>query len=483
MRTSQTHPVEIAEVHPFAGAGKVGLTFCPGKTQQDGMTGAWARDLGTDLDRIADWNATAVVTLIEDHEIAALQVPDLGKGVRARHMEWHHLPIPDYGVGTASFETSWAAAGEHLRARVRHGFNVLIHCKGGLGRAGSVAGRLLIELGLSGPEAVAAIRKVRPGAIENDRQMQWVMAQRPVAEAMPDTTVDAIRDRAIGSLTGLAVGDAVGATLEFTARDKMPLLTDMIGGGPWKLNPGEWTDDTAMALALAHSLAADPGLDERHLIGEFMAWWDRGVWSCTGDCFDIGVTTRQALQRWKMTGDPFAGSTDPGTAGNGSLMRLSPVAIRHHRNRATLWDVAARQSRTTHAAPEAVDACVGFAEILADAIEGRPLSDVLRDRNGPWAGGIGPVMAGGWRGKSRAEVRGSGYVVPSLEASIWSVARSGSFRSAVLLAANLGDDADTTGAITGQLAGAIHGESSIPHEWRAKLAWGPKISAMARALL
>lgn len=309
------------------------------------------------------------------------------------------------------------------------------------------------------------------------------MAQQAVPEREPATSADAIRDRAIGALMGLAVGDAVGTTLEFKPRDAYPQLVDMIGGGPFDLKRGQWTDDTAMALALADSLRHDPNLDETDLMQRFVDWYRHGTYSCTGQCFDIGITTRQALARWQKTGDPFAGSTDPMSAGNGSLMRLAPVAIRHFENRAVLRDVAARQSRTTHAAPEAVDACVVYAEVLADAIAGAKRSEVLRTREEAFAGNIGTIMSGSWRGKSRGDIRASGYVAHSLEASLWSVARTGDYRGAVLLAANLGEDADTTGAIVGQLAGALYGEAGIPTAWRETLAWGPRLALAAASLL
>ncbi len=237
-----------------------------------------------------------------------------------------------------------------------------------------------------------------------------------------------------------------------------------------------------MALALADSLTTNPDLDEKDLMRRFVDWHERGTYSCTGHCFDIGITTRQALARWKKTGDPFAGSTDPQTAGNGSLMRLAPVAIRHWNDRPRLRDAAARQSRTTHAAPEAVDACVAYADLLADAIAGAPRSAILAPRSGPWAGSVPVIMGGSWRGKPRHAIRASGYVAHSLEASLWATGRSGDFASAVLLAANLGEDADTTAAITGQLAGALHGASGIPEDWQSRVAWGPRIKGMAEAL-
>jgi ADP-ribosyl-[dinitrogen reductase] hydrolase len=292
-----------------------------------------------------------------------------------------------------------------------------------------------------------------------------------------------IADRAVGTLLGLAAGDAVGTALEFCPRDSYTPLTDMVGGGPFNLNPGEWTDDTAMALALADSLAKRDDFDEQDLMARFVNWWTWGIYSCTGQCFDIGITTQRALQRWLATREPHCGSVDPMSAGNGSLMRLAPVAIRFWRDRSRLRDVAARQSMTTHAAPEAVDACQAFAEILADAIEGRPKPEVLRSRAEPYRGAIGLIMHGGWRSMTRAEIGSSGYVAHSLEAALWCVDRATDFREAVLMAANLGDDADTTAAVTGQLAGALHGASGIPVEWLRRLAWVDVIREKAGALL
>jgi ADP-ribosyl-[dinitrogen reductase] hydrolase len=447
------------------------------------ISGHWCRDLSIDLDAIRDWGAAAVITLVEDPELASLKVQHLGTAVRSRHMAWHHLPIRDVSTPCSQFEAQWQQRGEALRSLLRHGFKVLVHCKGGLGRAGTIAARLLAELGVEPSEAIGMVRKVRPGAIETQAQRRHVLKATPVSEKQPDTSVEAISDRAVGALLGLAVGDALGTTLEFRRRDTYPLLTDMIGGGPFNLKPGEWTDDTAMALALADSLIARGELDEHDLMRRFLSWYEQGTYSCTGTCFDIGITTRQALMRFKASGDPIAGSSDPNTAGNGSLMRLAPVAIRFHRDRAKLRDAAARQSKTTHAAGEAVDACIVYAEMLADAIEGQPVSAVLQGRQGNWAGAVAKIAARSWRGKLRHQIRASGYVAHSLEASLWSVARSGTFAEAVLLAANLGEDADTTAAIAGQLAGALHGASTIPSGWLSKLLWKDRIVQSALPIL
>jgi ADP-ribosyl-[dinitrogen reductase] hydrolase len=292
------------------------------------------------------------------------------------------------------------------------------------------------------------------------------------------------RDRALGALLGLATGDALGTTLEFSARDSLPPLTDIVGGGPFQLEAGVWTDDTSMALALAESLAQRGSLDPGDLMRRFVNWWHWGVYSATGECFDIGTATRQALARFEADGNPIAGSTDPFSAGNGSLMRLAPVAIWGVKHGAqAMRDAARLQSATTHGAQACLDACEGYALILRAAILGADFETAVRAAEGIGGDPIAAILAGGWRGKDRAAIRSSGYVAHSLEAALWCVDQTGSYRDAVLLAANLGDDADTTAAITGQLAGALYGMSGIPAEWLTKLAWRDRIVEMAQALL
>lgn len=492
-RTSTSHPLEIAEVCPGAGYGAIGLTLCPGKWQAVAASGAWERDLVADMQAIRDWGAHAIVTLIEAEEAEELRVSELGDEVRRQHMAWFHLPICDVSIPGADFERAWTTVGARLRAILRDGFKILVHCKGGLGRAGTVAARLMIELGIEPERAIQEVRFARPGAIETTQQEAYVRSQRRAFLPLPCQTRDSRLDRAQGALLGLAVGDALGTTLEFSARDAGKRLTTIVGGGPFGLAPGEWTDDTAMALALGESLLADPLLIEEDLMQRFVAWRDTGAYSCTGTCFDIGVTTSMAISRFRDSGNPIAGSRDPRTAGNGSLMRLAPVAVRHWSNNqglsaadgalTLLDDISIRQSRTTHGASEALGACRIFARMLAEAIAGQPRHAILKPRYAlDAAPAIKAIIAGDWRGKRRDQIHSSGYVLHSLEAALWAVGSTGTFEEAVLAAANLGDDADTTAAITGQLAGAIYGASVIPQHWLAQLAWEPRIRSIATAL-
>ena len=481
-KTSVSDPLRIAVVTPDGTQGRIGITLCPGKTDGTAMFGPWARDLDLDLDVIQHWGATALISLIEDQEFDRLSVRGLGHAVETRHMEWWHLPIPDGSPPGPVFETAWGDASEAIRDRLRSGFDVVIHCRGGLGRAGTIAARLLVELGMRPDEAVRRVRDARgTGAIETPAQEAHVLGCVPQASADPSRTMESIRNRALGAFLGLAVGDAVGTTLEFSPRDAQPRLVDMVGGGPFELTPGAWTDDTA--LALADSLAASEVLDCRDVMDRFVGWRNTGDYSCTGRCFDIGKTTSQALDRYLQTGDPIAGSTDPRSAGNGSLMRLAPVALRFWNDRPQLVSTAADQSRTTHAADAAVDACRAYAELLADAIAGRPRAALLAPRQFDGLPAVARVLAGSWRGRSRDTIRSSGYVIHTLEAAIWSVARTADFRGAVLLAANLADDADTVAAVTGQLAGALYGLTGIPEPWRDRIVWKDRLLTAAWRLL
>lgn len=302
-----------------------------------------------------------------------------------------------------------------------------------------------------------------------------------VIDTVGQNAVDA--DRAVGCLLGLAVGDALGTTLEFTARDTRPAVTELVGGGPFGLRPGEWTDDTSMALCLAESLIASTGdLDPVDLMRRFTGWYRAGENSVTGRCFDIGTITRSALERFERTGKTAASlRPDPEQAGNGTLMRLAPVALVAAPDLARAADLAEAQSRTTHGATLAHEACGLFATLLVEAMTGRSKEDVLRPRS--VEGALAAVAAGSWRTKSRDEISSSGYVLDTLEVSLWCVDHTETFADAVCLAANLGDDADTVAAVTGQLAGALYGRRAIPEGWLRKLAWRERIETIGEQLL
>jgi len=298
-------------------------------------------------------------------------------------------------------------------------------------------------------------------------------------------------DRYRGALLGLAVGDALGAALEFMPPGSFEPIDDLVGGGPHGLEPGQWTDDTTMALCLAESLIERGGFDPEDQMHRYVRWYREGYLSSTGICFDIGNTVVSALKRFENNGEPYAGSTDPYSAGNGSLMRLAPVPLFFARDPRVAIDRSADSSRTTHKATEAVDACRYFAGLIVGAVQDRkktdllakdfsPVEDLWKER--PLAPTIAEIADGSFKGRKPPEIKGSGYVVKSLEAALWAFDRSDNFKEGALMAVNLGDDADTTGAIYGQIAGAFYGMEAIPAYWRKQVEMSTMILDLADRL-
>ena len=295
-------------------------------------------------------------------------------------------------------------------------------------------------------------------------------------------------ERYRGSFLGLATGDAVGTALEFHPAGSFEPIDDMVGGGPANPEPGQWTDDTAMALCLAESLIERNGFDPIDQLERYVRWLRQGHLSSTGQCIDVGNIVASALLRFEKTREPFCGPTEPDTAGNGSIMRLAPVPLFYARNPLEAIEKSAESSRTTHGALTAVDACRYLGALISGAVNGASKKKLLSDHFSPVPGywkekplvaEIDEIASGSFKHKSPPQIRGTGYVVKSLEAALWAFYHSDSFREGCLLAVNLGDDADTTGAVYGQLAGAFYGEEEIPESWRSKLALRDLIESFA----
>jgi ADP-ribosyl-[dinitrogen reductase] hydrolase len=287
-----------------------------------------------------------------------------------------------------------------------------------------------------------------------------------------------------GCLLGLACGDAVGTTVEFRERDSFRPVTDMVGGGPFRLPPGAWTDDTSMALCLATSLVETGEFNAADQMRRYCKWHEQGYLSSTGRCFDIGLTICGSLARFKQSGDPFSGLTDPDKAGNGCIMRLAPVPLFFYPDVAKAVHWAGESSRTTHGAPECIESCRLLAAMICAGLSGAGKDDVLfgHDPSRYSCPKVRAIAEGSYRSKSADQISGSGYVIHCLEASAWCFWRTESFREAVLEAVNLGDDADTTGAVCGQIAGAFYGEPAIPSEWLSRLVMVDEIRAVADRL-
>jgi ADP-ribosyl-[dinitrogen reductase] hydrolase len=299
------------------------------------------------------------------------------------------------------------------------------------------------------------------------------------------------KNRYRGCMIGLAVGDALGTTLEFERPGTFNPIHDMTGGGPFHLKPGQWTDDTSMALCLAESLIEKKGFDPADQMERYLRWWREGYLSSTGNFFDIGTTVSAALSRFERTREPYCGPTDPNSAGNGSIMRLAPVPLFYASNPIDAIERSGESSRTTHGTPAAIDACRYLGSLIVGALKGGDKDKLLSDHYTPvpgcWAGKpmvkeIDEIASGSFKRKNPPEIKGSGYVVQSLEAALWAFYYGKSFKEGCLLAVNLGDDADTTGAVYGQLAGAFYGEKGIPEDWRTKISHHDLIISFAERL-
>jgi ADP-ribosyl-[dinitrogen reductase] hydrolase len=299
------------------------------------------------------------------------------------------------------------------------------------------------------------------------------------------------RARVRGALFGLATGDALGAPVEFRRPGTFEPVTAMTGGGLFGLKPGQWTDDTSMALCLAESLIHRRKLDLRDQMERYLRWWRMGHLSSTGACFDVGETTRVALSQFIITNNPVSGPTHLRSAGNGSMMRLAPVPLFFAADPERAIEASAESSRTTHGAAVAIDACRLLGAILVGAVTGAGKDEILSpgycpvpgywDRL-PLAPEIDAISKGSYRDKPAAQIRGSGYAAESLEAALWAFASTDDFRDGCLRAVNLGDDADTTAAVFGQIAGTHYGEDGIPTEWRGMLAMRELIAEYADRL-
>ena len=305
-----------------------------------------------------------------------------------------------------------------------------------------------------------------------------------------------LQDQYRGCLLGLAIGDALGTTLEFSRPGSFTPIKDIVGGGPFHLKAGEWTDDTSMALCLAESLIIKKGFDPIDQMERYLKWYEEGHLSSNGTCFDIGITTLSSLVKFKESREPYCGPTDEYTAGNGSLMRLAPVPLFYANNPELAIMMSGESSRTTHQAPVAIDACRYLGALIIGIVDEKNSKNSNNDKkeeilspfyspiDGYWDKfplnpKLTDVINGSFKRLNPPGIKGSGYVLKTLEAALWAFYSSNTFEEGCLMAVNLGDDADTTGAIYGQLAGAFYGETEIPKRWLSTVVYKEKIIEMA----
>ena len=278
-------------------------------------------------------------------------------------------------------------------------------------------------------------------------------------------------DRVAGAFVGLAVGDALGAPVEFCRRGTFEEVTEYRAGGKFDLPAGAWTDDTAMALCLAQSLIEEGELNAEDLLKRFSRWLEKGENTSTGESVGVGQNTLRTLGDFWRKGTLVAERFGSKNEGNGSLMRLSPIACHAYKDLPKVRELAGAQSRTTHASDIADECCQYLGELLARLIDGQAYefakAELLKSE---WNYPVNSVLKADYHGASESEIKSTGYVIDTLQASIWAVENSKSFEDAVLKAVNLGDDADTVGAVTGQIAGAMYGYSQVVRHLKKGLA-------------
>jgi ADP-ribosylglycohydrolase len=283
-----------------------------------------------------------------------------------------------------------------------------------------------------------------------------------------------LRDRFQGSLVGLAVGDALAAHTQFRKPGSFAAVGDILGGGPFDLPRGAWSDDAAMALLLAESLIECEGFDAHDQVQRYARWQREGHGSATGQCVGITASVTRALATAQYKRQPFAGSHDPAQLDKEPLSRVAPVVMYFFADAAAAVARSAEAARITAQAPMVLDCVRLLAAILHQALSGREKADVLRPPRELW---ISPITRpevlgiydGSYARRELAEIQAGGHVVQALEAALWAFQRSANFREGALACANLGRDSDVVAAVYGAIAGAHFGVSSIPGIWRNSL--------------
>ena len=427
------------------------------------------------------------------------------------HVQYVRKPITDHGVPSEAALMSQILAA--LAGLLTQGRRVYLHCRAGIGRTGMVVGCHLIEHG--GLEPGAALIRLNELWQQNQRSHTWpdvpeteaqrdfvlawsatpaqVSAAAPVSPQLPEISppqtgaspdpmqspdvLDAartLRERFQGALMGLAVGDALAAHTQFRKPGTFAPVGDMLGGGPFDLPRGAWTDDTAMALLLAESLLERGGFDARDQVQRFARWQREGYGSATGQCVGIAANVARSLATAQYKRQPFAGSHDPEQLDKDPLCRVAPVVMFFFSDVASAVSRAAEAARVTAQAPLVLDCARLFAAMLHQALSGRDKAGILKPPRDSWATAntrleVLALYDGLYARRSAADITGGGHILQSLEAALWAFHSSDSFREGALLAANLGRDSDVVTATYGALAGAYHGVSAIPGIWRNSL--------------
>lgn len=426
-------------------------------------------------------------------------------GAARRTVTYVRKPIVDHSVPTE--REHMVEILQYLQRALAAGHCVYVHCRAGVGRTGTVIGCHLVERGASGTEALERLNVLwrasqrsrdYPLVPETEEQTAYVRRWEPGGGKIMDiapTELEAarnLRDRYHGALVGLAVGDALGVSVQFRKTGSFTPLGDLIGGGPFELPRGAWSDDTAMTLCLTESLLERGGSDAADQMSRYRKWQQEGYLSATGQCVGITASVAKALATAQWTGRVRAGSHDPAQLDKEALVRTAAPAMFAFAEPERAVELAAETCRTTHQAPIVLDACRYFAALMVGALRGVPKQRLLAPLFEPAAGlwqrthlkpPVAAIAQGSFAARSAPSVSGSGNILDALEAALRVFARTRNFREGALQAVNLGGDADVTGSVYGQLAGAYYGAAAIPVTWRAAILRRELIEGLADRLL
>lgn len=430
------------------------------------------------LRRLAEAGVTVFIDLTEPRELASYEA-ELPAGV-----EYLRRPIPDHGVP----EERGHMAGilESVRRALDTPGCVYVHCRAGIGRTGMVCGCFLAQQGVGGEAALAELNRIWqqsarsqqwPSIPETDAQVEYVRGWSspgagevdPLLEPATLAAARGLRERFLGALLGLAVGDALAAATQFKRPGRFAPVGDLLGGGPFDLPRGAWSDDTAMALCLAESLLESHGFDARDQVERYARWQRHGHLSATGQCIGITVGTARALARAQWRRQMFSGSHDPEVLDPEPLSRVTPVVLYFFAQAQPAEEQAAQAARTTCQAPAVLTACRTLARALHAALAGQSLGAIVTSASATATG-----LASGEAGATAPQALG---------AALAALAGTANFRDAVLTAANLGGNSDVIASVTGALAGAHYTASAVPALWRNSLMRQQLIEGFADRLL
>lgn len=503
-RTSITDPLRI----PFVpvGRGRLGMTLCPGKCQAYPRSGPpFARDLRADLDAIVAWGATALVTLIENHEFAELEVEDLGRMAAQAGLEWHHLPIIDDHAPDGRFESGWIYSGPRLHRHLREGRSVVVHCKGGLGRTGTVAARLLVETGMRPADAVSQVRAARPHAIES--REQFIHIQQCKALANPDW-----RERALACLMGGALGDAFGYPVEFDTLAEIRRAYGPQGLRQAVVGPQGFvvSDDTQMTLfTLEGVLDTAAGRDPLPSIrAAYRDWLDTQFARPPSRTLSGRLATDPAMRHRRAPGNTCLSALAAGgngcverplndSKGCGGVMRTAPIGLMPRLSPDQAFRLAQRAAALTHGHPDGHVPAGAMAMMVRLLLDGMPLAEAAEAaarrcerENGLTAAALHTALAAAHDGDAPVApadaiaMLGQGWVgEEALAVGVYAALAAGSFTEAVALAANHDGDSDSTASLAGQLWGAAHGLGGMPHDWIMALDVRDPLLRLARRLI